>query len=163
MAYRRAAHCSGRLPITSPATALFHFNPSLRVPRQRTRVERAANLISCVAAEASSAVPKDRVSAGRRYLAGCLLPRSPECRTARDASPRSPLQARGQGYTRSIGTIGASIERRRELVGRCSAGTVDRKRELQVPLAFPIFHQTGEAWLNRSKTMALSATFELPP
>jgi hypothetical protein len=48
-------------------------------------------------------------------------------------------------------------------VGRCPAGTGDRKRELQVPLAFPILHQTGEAWLNGSKTMALSATFELPP
>src|SRR5260370_30699974 len=130
MAYRRATHGSGRLPIISPATALFHFNSGLRVPLQRTRVERAANLISCVAAEASSAVPKDRLSADRRCLAGCLLPAAlcdaGECRTARDASPRSPRQARGQGYTSSLGTIGASIERRRELVGRCSAGTVDR-------------------------------------
>src|SRR5258707_10172774 len=86
--------------------ALFHFNPGLRVPLQRTRVERAPNLISCVAAEASSAVLKDRLSADRRCLAGCLLPRSRlrhrECRTARDASPKIPRQARGQGYTRSI-------------------------------------------------------------
>jgi hypothetical protein len=79
------------------------------------------------------------------------------------AITKEPTPGTRAGLYEIDGTNGASIERRREFVGRCPAGTVDRKRELQVLLAFPVFHQTGEAWLNRSKTMALSATFALPP
>ncbi len=108
------------------ATALFHFNPGLPVPLPADPSGTRSELISCVAAEASSAVLKDHLSADRRYLNSpdacrpAALCDTGECRTARDASPKSPRQARGRGYTRSIGADGALMERRRELGGPVS-------------------------------------------
>src|SRR5258708_21373537 len=101
MAYRRAAHGSGRLPITSPATALFHFNPGLPVPLPADPSGTRSELIACVAAEASSAVLKDRLSADRRCFNSpdacrpAALCDTGECTTARDASPKAHARHAG--------------------------------------------------------------------